>query len=381
MKQNKLTQQLLEFEPGGFPVISLYLNTEPNENGQFNFDVFARRQLSERAEEFEAGTSERESFDRDAEKILEYLGKIKPTAKGAAIFACAGANDFFVTREFDVPFEENHFFVFDAPYIFPITRLIEQNPMFAVVLTDTNAANIYVFKRGHIIEQEEIQNEKTSRTAAGGWAQSRYQRSADNSHERHAKEIVDELDKIVRSEGIEQIILAGDEAKIIPILREQMPKELDEKVVAVLNLGIDTPEHQLLEEAEQAIFQNETLVDKEKIDNLFEQNYEDGFGITGVEKTLAALINGQVQELYISSDFEKIEYDAKEVYKILRVYAPGADGEIPNIRKQGAVIDELLRRAIDSADSVRFIKDENLLSEAGGVGALLRYKIAKGQNV
>jgi peptide subunit release factor 1 (eRF1) len=381
MKPNNTIQKLLEFEPTGFPFISLYLNTEPNENGQFNFDVFARKQLSEYAGNYEEESSERESFDRDAERILEHLGTIRETAKGAAIFACAGTNDFFLTREFDVPFEENHFFVFDQPYIFPLARLLEQNAMYTIVQADTNAANIYVYKRGNIIEHEEIQNEKTNRTQVGGWSQKRYQRSVGNSHREHAREIVSELETIVRNEPIEGIILAGDETVIIPILKSEMPKEIEEKVIEVLSLNIDTPEHELTEAAEQAINQHQTLVDKEKIDNLFEQNYDDGFGVTGVEKTLAALGNGQVQELYISADFDRIEYNPKQVYKVLSAYAPGEDGEVPDIRQQGKVIDELLRRAVEQADRIRFIKDENLLSEAGGVGALLRYKIAKGQNV
>jgi peptide subunit release factor 1 (eRF1) len=381
MKPNNTIQKLLEFEPTDFPFISLYLNTEPNENGQFNFDVFVKKQLSENADNYEAESSERKSFERDAERILEHLGTIRETAKGAAIFACSGANDFFLTREFDVPFESNHFFVFDKPHIFPLARLLEQNPMFAVVQADTNAANIYVCKRGNIIEHEEIQNEKTNRTQVGGWSQKRYQRSVGNFHREHAREVIAELDKIVREEPIEGIILSGDETVIIPILKSEMSKELEEKVVEVLNLNIDTPEHELMEAAESAFFGYQTLADKEKIDNLFEQNYDDGFGVTGVEKTLAALGNGQVQELYINADFDSVKYDAKEVYKILNAYAPGEDGEVPNIRQQGAVIDELLRRAVEQADKIRFIKDENLLSEAGGVGALLRYKIAKGQNV
>lgn len=382
MKPNKTIQKLLEFEPTGFPFISLYLNTESNENGQFNFDVFVKKQLSEHEEDYEAHTSERESFDRDAERIKDYLKNIRHSAKGAAIFACAGANDFFVAREFNEPFPQNHFFVFDKPHIFPLVRLIEQNPLFAVVLADTNAARIYVCQRGNIIEEEEIQNVKTNRTETGGWSQARYQRSVDNFHEQHAKEVVEELAEIVREDRIEEIVLAGDATAIIPLLREEMSKELNEKVVEVLSLNIDTPEHELLEKAESAIYRHQTLVDKDKVENLLEQNYDDGLGVTGVEKTLAALANGQVQELYISEDFDRIEYDAKEVYKVLSKYAPGEeDGEVPNIRQAGMVIDEILRRAVEQAEKIRFIKDENLLEEVGGVGALLRYKIAKGQNV
>jgi peptide chain release factor subunit 1 len=381
MKQNLLLEKLARFEASGFPFISLYLNTEPNENGKFDFEVFVRKQLSEHKDEYQEETSERESFNRDAEKIYDFLGSIKPTTKGAAIFACAGANDFFETIEFNVPFPENHFFVFDTPHLFPLARLIEQNPMYAVVLADTNQSHIYVFKRGHIIEKEDIENVRTNRSEVGGWSQMRYQRHVDNFHQQHAKETVEELAKIVREERINQVILAGDETVIIPLLRAELPKELEDKVIDVLRLNVNTPEQELLDAAEQAVHQNNTLVDKEKIDNLIEQNYDEGLGVTGVEKTLEALSNGQVQELYVSANFDSIEYDAKKVYKVLNAYAPGEDGaEIPNIRKSGAVIDELLRRAFDSADSVRFIKDENLLKEFGGVGALLRYQITENQN-
>ena len=88
-----------------------------------------------------------------------------------------------------------------------------------------------------------------------------------------------------------------------------------------------------------------------------------------------------MQELYISADFDRIEYDARELSKVLSAYAPGEDGETPNVKRAGMVVDEILRRAVEQVDKIRFVKDENLLKNVGGVGALLRYKIAKGQNV
>ncbi len=380
MKQNQFLEKLGGFEPNGFPFISFYLNIEPNENGKFDFDIFVRKQLSEQIGDYEEETSERESFNLDAKRIDEFLENIKPSTKGAAIFACAGANNFFETTEFNVPFPENQFFVFDTPYLFPLVRLIDQNPMYAVVLADTNQAHIYVFKRGHLVEKEDIENVKTNRSEVGGWSQMRYQRHNENFHQQHAKEVVEELAKIVREDHISQVILAGDEAVIIPLLRAELPKELEEKVIDILRLNVNTPEQELFEAAEQAVHQHDTLVDKEKIDNLIEQNYDDGLGVTGVEKTLAALSNGQVQELYISANFDGIEYDPKKVYKVLNAYAPGEDGEVPNLRKSGAVIEELLRRALSSADNIRFIEDENLLKDFGGVGALLRYQITENQN-
>lgn len=368
-------QKLSGFEASGFPCISLFLNIEPNENGQFNFDVFIRNKVREYESDYEPQTAERESFDRDIKRINEFLTTIDPSTRGAAIFVCAGADDFFETKEYTVPFEENYFFVFDKPHLFPLIRLIEQNPIYAVVLADTNAAHIYAFKRGSIVEREDIQNIKTDDLEDGDRSPVRYQRHLENFQQQHAKEVVEELDKIVRKDGINQIILAGDEAVIIPLLRAELSKELEEKLVGVLRLNVHTPEAELLEAAEKAIRQHDAIADREKIDNLFEQNYDAGLGVVGVEKTLEALSNGQVQEVYISAGFGSIEYDPKKVYRVLNAYAPGEDGEMPDIRKSGSILNELVKRAIESADNIRFIEDENLLKEVGGVGALLRYTI------
>lgn len=106
------------------------------------------------------------------------------------------------------------------------------------MLADTNRAQIFVFAAGRAVEQEELQGK------VGGWSQARYQRHEQNYHMQHAQEVVDTLEKIVRDENIEHVILAGDEAVVIPLLRQQMPKTLEEKVIDALSLGIDTLEHE-----------------------------------------------------------------------------------------------------------------------------------------
>jgi peptide chain release factor subunit 1 len=375
MKQSAILNKLAEIEATGFPFISVYLNAEPNEHGRDNFNAFVKKQLSEHQDNYQEGDSGRESFERDAKRITEYLENVNPSANGVAIFACAGADDFFQTIEFYVPFRDNQFYVFEKPHLYPLARLIEENPKFAVVLADTNSAAIYVFQRGMILEEEQIENKKTNRSEVGGWSQMRYQRHIDNIHEQHAKEVIGELDKIVRDENIEQIILAGNEEVVIPILRQELTKELEEKIAGTLRLDVKTPEDEVLAQARQAIRQHDTLQDKGKIDYLQEQNYDGGFGVVGVEKTLEALSNGQVQELYLSAHFDRIKFNAKKVGEVLEAYAPGEEDEIPHVSEAGEIIDELIRRGVQTADRIRFIEDENLMKNTGGVGAILRYKI------
>src|SRR6185369_746189 len=113
----------------------------------------------------------------------------------------------------------------------------------------------------------------------GGWSQARYQRHIQNYHLQHAKEVVDTLEKIVREENIEHVILAGDEAVVIPMLREQMPKTLEEKIIDTLSLAIDTPEHELLDESLRAFRRQDSLTDMEKVERLLNEYRADDLGV------------------------------------------------------------------------------------------------------
>ncbi len=374
---DKLLERLLNFEPTAAPVISLYLDARADQHGQQNFLPFVRKQLTERSKSYENQSEERLSFEEDFVRIQRYLeGDVPASVEGLAIFACSAENDWFEVGQFDAPFERNRVFVSDRPHLYPLARLIDQYRRYAVVLADTNSAQIFVFAAGRAVERQEVENVKTKQTKVGGWSQARYQRHVQNYHLQHAKEVVDMLEKIVRDEGIEQIVLAGDEATVIPMLREQMSKEMTEKVIDALSLGVNTPEHELLEESLTAFRRHDSLTDMEKVERLLNEYRADDLGVAGAPETLAALSNGQVEELLIAAKPESIQYDEAEVEKVLKLYP--ADVVLPESLDQRTIADELVRRAnVLSSAKVTFIEDSTRLERLGGVGGLLRYRISE----
>src|SRR5437588_6196282 len=240
----EMLKRLTGFVPSDLPVISLYLDSRANEHGKHDFGPFVRKQLSNRARTYRAHSPQRNSFDEDFVRIERFLeDEFRPSTQGLAIFACAGANDFFEAGQFEAPFERHQLFVSDRPHLYPLARLIDQYRRYAVVLADTNSAHIFVFASGKIVERKELHNVKT----IGDMTQSKYQRHLENYHLHHAREVIENLERTVHDEAIDQVILAGDEETVIPLLREHLPKELSEKVIDVLSLGIDTPEHELLQ--------------------------------------------------------------------------------------------------------------------------------------
>ena len=375
MSLTQLLDQLAAFTPTELPVLSLYLNAQSDQHGRDSFASFVRKELPARAKTYQLRSPARESFDRDVERIKKYLhDEVQPSTNGLAIFACAGAEEFFEAIQLEAPITEHQLYVDHQPHLYPLTRVLDQYPRYAVLLADTNAARLFVFGIGERLNTEQVHNTKVSRTAAGGWSQARYQRHVENYHLLHAKEVVEALSRVVQQDKVERIILAGDEV-IIPVLREQMPPQLLDKVIDVLRLDMTTPEHEIVQAALVALRKQDAKDDEEKVGWLLDEFRSGGLAVVGARDTLAALDNGQVDELVISATLEDLQVEEEEVDTLLAARAP--DGESNGSTTSPAVIvaDELVTRARQISAQVTFIENTALLAEVGGVGARLRYRL------
>ena len=122
-------QQLAAFEPTAFPVLSLYLDLSPNQHGRDQHGTFVRKALGERVRSLRPNTPERESIDRDAARIEQYLrDEVRPSANGLAIFACSGVG-FFDAVQLHTPVERHWLFTGQVPHLYPLVRLVDQTPL------------------------------------------------------------------------------------------------------------------------------------------------------------------------------------------------------------------------------------------------------------
>jgi peptide chain release factor subunit 1 len=374
MTPNNLLDRLVAFEPTPFPVVSVYLNTQPDQNGRDNFDAFVRRELKARAKSWTMRTPERESFDRDAERINGYLrDELRPSSNGAAIFACSAERDFFEAVQFDAPIEENQLHTSYQPSVYSLARFIDHYPPYIALVADTNTAHLYVFGAGEELEKRDVFSPNVHRTMIGGWSQSRFQRHIDNIRMHHAKDVVEELDRITHDENIGRIVLAGDEV-IIPMLREQLPQRLEEMVIGALRLDIATPEHEVMKASFEAVRAHDARIDAEKVEKLLDKYLGGGFAVAGARDTLIALTLGQVDEMLLSASEQDLRDDLIGKDAELIPDLSGADAG--NGRARRAVIaDELVARARQTNAAVTFVEDAARLAAHGGVGAKLRFRL------
>jgi peptide chain release factor subunit 1 len=352
--------RLASFDAGPYPVVSLYLNLQPNAQGRDQFEQFLRKELDDRVTTYPAQGPERDSLQRDAEKIRAYLANLDPAANGLALFAASGA-DLFEAVSLAAPIDQHRLFISDTPHLYPLVRLLDEYPRYAALVADTNSARIFVFALNKLETSAEVEGVKTKRHKMGGWSQARYQRHVDNLRHQHAKEVVDVLARIVRDEQIAQIVLAGDEVAV-PVLRAELPKDLAEKVVDVLRLDIRAPEHEVLDATIAALREKDAADDRERVDALVGAYRAGGLGVVGAKAAADAFELGQVDELLLTATGRN---------------NAGGDAAPATTEptEQERAMDDLLLKARQTAASVRFIEDATLLAPYGGVGAFLRFKL------
>jgi peptide chain release factor subunit 1 len=353
--------RLAAFEPGPFPVISLYLNAQPDQHGRDNFALFLRRELPERIRTYPAEGPERKSLEEDAGRIGDYVAGLEASVNGLAIFASSGVG-LFEAIELAAPIDEHRVCVSNEPHLYPLARVLDQYPRYAVLLADTHRSRIVVVAANSIETTEQVTGTKTRRHKMGGWSQARYQRHIENYHHQHAKEVAETLTRLVRDEGIGAIVLAGD-AVAVPLVSHELPKDIAARVVDVVKLDEHAPERQLVDATIESLRQKDAATDRERVEAVLGAYRAGGLAAVGVAPTLAALELGQVDELLITALAESIDPG--------KAAPAGPSERTPEER----AADELVAKARQTAASIRFIEDPDLLAAVGGAAASLRFKL------
>lgn len=352
--------RLAAFEPGPFPVVSLYLNAQPDQHGRDHFEPFLRRELPERIKTYPAEGPERESLEQDAERIRAYTAEMDASANGIVLFSSTGAG-LFEALQLAAPIDEHRLYVSHEPHLYPLARLLDQYPRYAVLLADTQLSRIVVVAANAVEATTQVTGTKTRRHRMGGWSQARYQRHIENYHQQHAKEVADTLARLVRDEGIESIVIAGDPVAV-PLVRDELTKDVASRVVDVIRLDGNAPERQVVEATIEAMRHKDAETDRERVDALLGAYRSGGLAAVGVDATLRAFELGQVDQLLITAALETIDSSA-----------PERTTERGERSAEERVADTLVVKANQTAATIRFIEDPALLAAVGGVGAFLRF--------
>jgi peptide subunit release factor 1 (eRF1) len=245
-------RQLAAFAPTAFPVLSLYLDLVPHQHDHVRDAAWVHGALADRLDCLHPHAPERESLERDAVRIESWIReRLRPTAKGLAMFACS-ADGFFDAVELDASPDRRALFVAPVPHLYPLVRLEDEYPRYAAVMLEAHHARIYVFGLDTTAREAALAGATPRHRAVGGWSQARFHRRAENLHLQGLTDVVETLDRIVVDEDLRRIVVTGHDGAV-PRLRDQLPARLSEKLVDVVGLDRTAGEGRLLHATLEAL--------------------------------------------------------------------------------------------------------------------------------
>lgn len=305
---------------------------------------------------------EQRNFTETIEEIKEFLKK--NFDKNIAIFASHKHNFF---QSVPLPMEiDNSLIVDSSPYIRPLARIQDEWESFTLVLLNSNYAKIFSVSLGKAEQKKNLSSDIMNKHKKGGQSQARFQRLRKGAIHAFLSEVKEALERIAD----EQIVLAGPgQAKIQ--FKDMLPKHIEERIVDIIDISIDD-EQKLLDESVHLISEQEERKSREAVQHLKEEILKDGLAVYGIDDTLNAVKNGQVELLIIEKDY-KLKGCLCEHCQIVRA-GPVKDCQIcGGPTTEADVLEEILEFAERTDADIEFTDDEEI-AILGHIGAILRYK-------
>ncbi len=356
----EMLRRLAEIESTDAYVLSVYLDMRPEalkdaptgapgvgDPTRIPGLMLLRDRLREIENTLPAHGSHAESFQADTERITEYAASDEArSAHGVAIFACS-ALGLWQTLTAGTPFE-THVSAGPTADLFQLARLLDDYESAVVALFDTNTARFFVTRRGALAERGGLDEpaEEHKRHKQGGHSQARFQRHVDEQDERFAKEIAEVPERLAQRESAKHVVLAGND-RSINALRAVASKQLLSLVDDIEHRQIITSRQQLEADVLPFLERAESQGSRDVADRVIEGVRAHQLGVAGLERTMQALENGQVDELVID--------DTAEIDEELRA--------------------ELVRQAALTSARVEIVSGHSGIRRFGGVGGTLRYRL------
>ena len=168
-----------------------------------------------------------------------------------------------------------------------------------VVLLDRTGADIIASRWGDeaAITDVEGSHDVIRKPAGGGWSQQRFQRRAEDSWERNAEEVADEVASIAGRHGAEIIIVAGG-PRMVPLLRDALPERWQPLVTEIDGHRAQGVELDAMAEDIERVLDD---LAARRLAALLSDVDEGGIR-GGADDVLSALSRGEVSTLIVSDD-------------------------------------------------------------------------------
>ena len=370
--------RLAHLPPSPHPVISCFVNTGPDGRGRPTFMTYLRKAFSDRLRSFPERSRAVRHLEADRDRILEYLsGELDPAVQAAAIHA-SDADGLWEAHTFRARLDEDRLVVGPVPHLYPLVKLADQSPLYAVCVADSRQARVVVCGLGEVLTEEDFEGpEPIDRTRVAGWAEVRYQARIEDKIHKNAKEIIERLEKIVDRDEVDYVILGGDEL-ILGELRKNLTAGIREKLIEEERIAMEAGSHDILRRTLRVVRDTEARDSRRLADLVIDRFRAGGLAVAGIDPTIEALNLEQVDQLLLADSFNGNHGGWQCAECRVRGRDPAPDAcpfcEAP-LPESIDLREAMVRRAERTGRRVEIVESHDELETLDGVGATLRYRL------
>lgn len=367
-------ERLISREPGGRPVISLFLDMSVNHNNKRQWDVFLSQKRAQ-LEEIEPELIQREgpAVDELAARIRSWIADDYDQAnRGVVIYAEVGG-DYFEAMQFPVPVQ-NRMVVGDRPMVGPLAQVLESYHHYGVILLDREHVRILSVYLGSLLDEIERHGEPlpvNSHVKAGGYSQSRIQRRKAEEMRHFFKDFAAEVEEFVERYHPQDLVLLGTEENTAKF-REFLPDSILQRIVHTGNMWVDEPAAGVMEKLEPLLRADLERRDREVVEQLKDRVAHDYLATAGFQGTLTALQEGKVDTLVLASDHRQEGVRCGQCGFVFARDMKTCPYDGSSTLEEVDVVEEMVRMAEGQGVQIAFAAAAEV-QELKGAGALLRF--------
>lgn len=354
-------RQAVEFESHDSPVLSVYLNVDPQRRSVEKYRL-ALRNLLDKAES---------ANPEDVRRVQNYIEMgYNRTGRGVVIFSCA-AKDFWWVQSFAVPVEDTVFVSF-RPYIRQLARLLDTYERCGVVHVDQEGARLYLFNMGVLEAADGYLGQEVKLHRSGGWANPRYQRQEMLQARRNLQEAAEVAEEFYRQTNTRRLILAGTERNVAHF-KDLLSHRLRTMVIGQFSADANSSLADIRDKALELAAKAEEKESQALADRVLATAQQGGNAVLGLVDTLTAVQHGRAQHVVTLADYSQHAYRFVDSGMIVLELSEEGDLASGRIQDLPDAVESTLRRALAQGIGVTLLDQHAGLAQAGKIGALTRW--------
>jgi hypothetical protein len=313
------------------------------------------------------------------EKTLAALDKAvsaaePPAGKAGRVLIASGAG-VLVDQMLPVPPPTDVTRFSSLPGLLPLASYLPPPVPHVVVVADASGADLHSFDgRVELVETVRGRQHPLHKTRGGGWAHKRLQQTVEDTVKHNAKQVADEVERLVGEVRAELVVLGG-EVQARSAVRTELDLD-DDLVVEVEGTGLagGTDDDEFDNAVRALIAQRQQQHDAEVVERFRVELGREGLAVEGLAPVADALREANVDTLVVNADVlaDQLVWtsDQPDQVGVDEVSVRQGTGDPADVERNRA--DDALARAAAVTGANGVVGDD--IEVLQGVGAILRHR-------